>query len=196
MPQFKLGILLLGLPIVTLVGMEKPRSAKRRLFEQETPTTPTKKVVENVSVPDTRPATPGTPYTERKKKLAGQGIIPLAVQNMSEKPVIVAYHTSKGPTHRLLTASKENFVQSRLDDEVFFKYGPLTLMPTGEHFQRLALERGNKLRIEQYMETSHGDGFVMIGDVSIDDAKPLLIQLQTRKDGKGFKRTDIDILNK
>jgi hypothetical protein len=196
MPQLKLGILLLGLPVVSLMGMEKPRSAKRRLFEQEIPTTPTKKVAENVSVPDTRHATPGTPYIERKKKLTAQGIIPLAVQNMSEKPVIVAYHTPKGPTHRLLTASKENFVESRLDDEVSFKHGFLTLMPTGEHFQRLALEKGNKLKIEQYMETAHGNGFVTIGDVSIDDAKPLLIQLQTRKDDKGFKRTDIDILNK
>lgn len=199
MSQVKLGIFLLGLPMVALMGLEIPRNAKRRLFQEETQTTPIKKVVENVPVPVTRLDTPGTPYNERKKRLVAQGVIPLAVQNMSEKPVMVTYYTSKGATHRLLSTPKEDFVKSRLDDDVSFKYGFLTLVPTGEDFKRLSLEKmnkGNKLKIEQYMETPHVTGFMAVGDVVIDDTKPLLIQLQTRKDDKGFKYTDVDILNK
>ena len=205
----KLILFFLIAPMGLILGMDKPRGAKRKLFNELIESaqkenqaanqgTPQKKVVGSPDVPDTRPETPGTPDTVRRERLASRGAIQLAVQNMSNKPVMVTYAGSKGSTFSMLAPAKVDFTKSRLDALVSFKHASLTLAPTGEHFMRLVLDKKepNKLVLEQYMETEHGNGFAPIGDLKVDHTKPVLVQLHTRLNDSGFEHTDIDIINK
>lgn len=203
---------LMGISVQSLYSLElfEPRkqSAKRKLFDQEkkdkeNQTTPTKKVSESDEIPPTRPESPSTPEFLKKNRWANRGMYQIAVQNMSTKPVMVAYQGIKGPSYALLTPAgilepgHADFPQSRLDAIVSLAQEPLTIVPSGEHFTRFSITKNapQKILIEEYIETPHSKAYVPVGDLKIDLAKPILIQLHTRKNKHGFSYTNIDIVN-
>lgn len=184
-------LLSLVLLIFPLVGMEPSKSAKRKLFERDTPLSPAVSPTKGYT---TAPDTPATPYKAYVEKLAARNILPIAVFNTSNMPAMVTYETAKGQAHRMLPSSLKDFKKSRLDAEVSFRE-PITIAPNEGRFHRILLNReNNKLEIQEYRPAAQSE-FETIGDIPLNLANPIIIQLVDKQDARGGKFFGIHIKN-
>lgn len=174
--------MLLILSIGSLEAMTPPRAtgAKRKLFERDVPSEnlPMSPGKEYTTAPDT----PATPYKIHTEKLAARGILPIAIQNMTDMPARIMYETAKGQAYRRLPEARHNFKESRLDAEISFRE-PVEIALSGVPFHRILFNReNNKLEIQEYRSVGYNP-YVTIKGLTLNLSNPIIIQLKQNDKG-------------